>query len=341
MQHLKKVFCFGELLLRMSPQADAGWIKQTSMPTYIGGAELNVSNALIRWGVPVRYCTALPPNFLSKQIIDSLSDKGIDTTAINGSGDRIGIYYMMQGADLKNAGVVYDRSNSSFASLQPGQLDWNEILTDVDWFHFSAITPALSDNIAAVCLEGLKAAAAKNIPVSVDLNYRAKLWKYGKTPQEVMPALVAYCDIIMGNVWAAGLMLGISLNEALVSMNEQPHYLQQAAESSVEIQARYPKCRLVANTYRFSDDINDAICYYATLYADGALYHSSTYNSDAVVDKSGSGDCFMAGLIYSLRNGYTHQQTIDFATAAAFSKLFIEGDATNLSVNDIKNKIQK
>src|SRR5271156_1780123 len=135
MKHLKKVFCFGELLLRMSPSLDNAWIETSCMPVYLGGAELNVSKALTMWEVPVRYCTALPSNLLSQQIISYLAAEGIDTSGIHSSGDRIGIYYMAHGADLKSAGVIYDRSNSSFASLQPGQLDWEELLKDVDWFH--------------------------------------------------------------------------------------------------------------------------------------------------------------------------------------------------------------
>ncbi len=124
MQQLKKVFCFGELLLRMSPSLDNTWIETASMPVYLGGAELNVSKALTMWQVPVRYCTALPPNLLARQITSHLNESGIDTSGIHSSGDRIGIYYMAHGADLKSAGVIYDRSHSSFACLQPGQLDW-------------------------------------------------------------------------------------------------------------------------------------------------------------------------------------------------------------------------
>ncbi len=336
---MKKVFCFGELLLRMSPPQDVSWIEQASMPTYLGGAELNVSKALTKWGVPVKYVTALPDNMLSEQIIAHLTEKGIDTSGIHASGDRIGIYYMAQGADLKNAGVVYDRSNSSFSCLKRGMLDWDTLLQDVDWFHFSAITPALSAGIADVCLEGLEAAAARNIPVSVDLNYRAKLWKYGKAPHEIMPELVKHCDIVMGNVWAASIMLGTPIDEQVISDNTQEQYLRQAAKTSIAIQSRYPKCKIVANTYRFSDQ--DEINYYATLYADDQLFHSATYDSDAVIDKSGSGDCFMAGLIYTLREHQGYQDVINFATSAAFTKLFVPGDATDVSVNEIKNKIKK
>ena len=124
------VFCFGELLLRMSPSLNGEWIRDAQMPFYIGGAELNVATALANWGTPVKYCTALPDNYLSREILDELVQKKIDTSAIQFSGDRIGIYYLPQGADLKNAGVIYDRSHSSFAALSPGMINWTEVLKD-------------------------------------------------------------------------------------------------------------------------------------------------------------------------------------------------------------------
>ncbi len=191
------------------------------------------------------------------------------------------------------------------------------------WTGFTSalLPPALSDSIAKVCEEGLKAASSKKITISVDLNYRAKLWKYGKTPLEVIPDLVQYCDLVMGNIWAANTMLGIPLDDALISEDEQAAYLEQAAITSEAIQAHFPKCKTVANTYRFSDDAESKIKYYAALYTDGVLYHSATYNSSEVIDKSGSGDCFMAGLIYATREGYDAQHTIDFATSCRIFKI--------------------
>jgi len=156
---MKKVFCFGEILLRMSPDIKGEWIKNSSMSVYIGGAELNVVNALAKWNVPVQYCTATPNIYLSKAIIESLQQNNIDISKIIFSGDRIGAYYLAQGTDLKNAGVIYDRAHSSFSALQPGTIDWDEMLKDADWFHFSAISPALNENVAVVCKEALEVAS--------------------------------------------------------------------------------------------------------------------------------------------------------------------------------------
>ena len=205
---MHKVCCFGELLLRMSPALNKEWIYASGMAAYIGGAELNVATALAKWNIPVKYFTALPDNYLSKEIMEYLEENNIDTSAIHISGDRIGAYYLPQGTDLKHAGVIYDRAHSSFFHLQPGMVNWDEVLDGCTWFHFSAISPAINENAATVCKEALEAASAKGLTISVDLNHRSKLWKYGKDPVEVMPALVEYCDVIMGNIWAAETLLG-------------------------------------------------------------------------------------------------------------------------------------
>lgn len=197
----KKICCFGELLFRFSPQMQGVFINEASMPVYVGGTELNVATALSKWDLPVKYLTALPDNYLSKEIIDSLSKKNIDVAGILFCGERIGIYYLPQGADLKHNAIIYDRNHSSFASLMPGQINWDNVFANVSWFHLSAISPALHANAAAVCVEAVKAAADKNITISIDLNFRAKLWQYGKMPVEIIPTIVEHCDVVMGNVW--------------------------------------------------------------------------------------------------------------------------------------------
>jgi 2-dehydro-3-deoxygluconokinase len=205
---MKKIFCFGELLLRYSPDEQS--FANASMPFFAGGAELNVATALAKWKMHTRYCTALPENWLTNQIIRMLVERNIDTSAIQYGGERTGIYYLPQGSELKNAGVIYDRKDSSFAMLKPGTIDWDKVLTGCSWFHFSAISPALNETAAEVCLEALKAARAKGLTISIDLNYRSKLWQYDKKPVDIIPALITYCDVVMGNLWSAEKLLGIS-----------------------------------------------------------------------------------------------------------------------------------
>ena len=147
---MKKVLSFGDILLRFSPDATGNWIDQHSIPVYLGGAELNVANALARWKIPVAYCSAVPDNYLSLSILEKLRTSGIDISRMITHGDRIGIYFLAQGTDLKNAGVIYDRANSSTATLKPGTIDWDKVLADISWFHFSAISPAITENLAHV-----------------------------------------------------------------------------------------------------------------------------------------------------------------------------------------------
>lgn len=336
----KKVLCFGEVLLRMSPFANGGWIERQQIPTFVGGAEANVATALSGWGVSAAYCTAMPSNYLADDIDAYFKSKGIDTGTIHRSGNRVGIYYLQQGADLKHAGVVYDRAYSSFAGLRPGMINWEEVFADVSWFHFSAISPALNEHIPAVCKEALEVASAKGITISVDLNYRAKLWQYGKLPVEVMPELVQYCDLIMGNIWAAGTLLGIPLDESLIEQNNKEEFIEHAEVTSRIIQSKYPKCKAVANTFRFEQE-DGSIDYYTTLFEESKLSVSPHFSTRTVADKIGSGDCFMGGLIYGYYNNHTAQQTIDFAAAAAFGKLNEIGDATGQTIDQVQAIIQK
>lgn len=325
-----KVLSFGELLLRICPDGDGEWLAENKLPFYVGGAELNVATALALWQIPSAYFTALPENFMSEQIIGYMNARDIDTSKIHHGGDRIGLYYLPKGKDLKNAGVIYDRANSAFAMLQTGTVNWDKVLDGVTWFHFSAICPALNQAAADVCLEALKAASAKGITISIDLNFRAKLWQYGKQPIEIVPQLAAYCDLIMGNIWAAEKMLGIAVPDGIVEVDDKKTYLEQAKKTSEEIVNKFPKCKHVANTFRF--DYQKGIRYYTTLYTNNELLVSKEYLSYQILDKVGSGDCFMAGLIYGFYKGNNPLQTLNFATAAAYNKLYIPSDATTATV---------
>jgi len=333
----KKVLCFGELLLRISP-APASDVAAQPMLLYVGGAEANVATALAGWNVPVKYCTVLPDNFMSRHVLHYLEYKGIYTSSIVFNGNRIGVYYLERGADLKGS-VIYDRDHSSFAGIKRGMIDWDKVLQDVSWLNFSAISPALNENVADVCLEAVEAASRKGITISVDLNYRSRLWKYGKQPIDIMPALVAHCDLVMGNIWSADTLLGIPVDADIHSKGTQQAYLAHAEQTSKAIMAKFPKCSTVANTFRFDSAKNDVL-YYTALYTNGQLYPSSAFTCQGVMDRSGSGDCFMAGLIYGLYNNNTPQEVVNYATAAAFGKLQELGDATGQDVLTI-SKMEK
>ena len=331
------VLSFGELLLRISPDEGGDWLKENSFPFYIAGAELNVATALALWKIPSKYITALPDNGLARQIADYLQQQKIDMSAVLYHGNRIGLYFLTKGKDLKNDALIYDRAHSAFSELKPGMIDWEKHFEGVSWLHFSAICPAINQNIADVCKEALEAASEKNVTISVDLNYRSKLWQYDKKPTEIMPELVHYCDVVMGNVWAIDTMLGIPVIPDIHESGQKSIYLKEALKTSEELMRQYPKCKAVANTFRF--DAKNNVSYYASLYTGDELYVSNEFCTTQIVNKVGSGDCFMAGLIYGFYNNFDPSQTLEFATTAAFEKLFIESDTTNIPASEILAKL--
>ena len=336
---MSKVLCFGELLLRIAPPSGIDWLEEGQLPVFAGGSELNVASALAQWGQAVKYCTALPNNGISKDIIRHIGKRGIDLSTVIYTGERIGLYFLQQGADMKGVETVYDRKHSSFATLGLGEVDWTKVLEDVHWFHFSAIVPALSGAAAALCKEALEAAHAMQIPISVDLNYRSLLWKYGKTPEAVMPELLQYCTLVMGNIWSANALLNIPLHQDIQQFALKDQFIQQATETANEIRRRFPSCIWVANTFRF-DRVSVSIEYYAALDHAAGRVQSPLFTSKHITEKVGSGDCFMAGLIYGILSGHTPQEIVNFAAAAAFGKLHEKGDSTGHSLDQVQKILQ-
>ncbi|NSL88398.1 sugar kinase [Chitinophaga solisilvae] len=324
-----KVITFGEILLRLSPE-----LAQHTAAVYVGGAEANVAAALAQWGTPVAYISKVPDNGLSRDVLQQLSQRGIHTDRMLWGGDRIGIYYLAQGSDLKHAEVVYDRKYSSFSSIEPGTTDWDALLGDATWFHWSAISPALNPQAAVICKEVLEAATRKGMTISTDLNFRSKLWQYGKKPFEIMPELVQYCDVVMGNIWAAHTMLDTSLNTTALEADTKAVYLEEAEKVAREITETYKRCKRVAFTFRFSKAATHNQ-YYAFYYHNGQVSVSKEYDTREVVDRVGSGDCFMAGLIHAQLQGKNEADIIAFAAAAAYSKFFVKGDFNTTSAEDI------
>lgn len=305
------------------------------MPVYLGGAELNVATALAGWNLPVKYITALPEHYLSREIIQHLSQKNVDTASIYISGNRIGTYYIPQGADLKSAGVIYDRAGSSFSSLTTGTINWNETLEDCSWFHCTAINPALNEEAAAVCVEAIQTASEKGLTISIDLNYRSKLWQYGQQPATVMPQLVQYADVLMGNIWAAEQLLGIP-SPVKESTGKTKEELVAAAETVFGlVQQQYPKIKTQAFTFRLEEE------YFSVAKQEEQIAVSATFPLNNIIDKAGSGDCFMAGLIYGLEHKHPLQEIINYSSAAAVGKMQEKGDATAQSITDIQKRVSE
>lgn len=328
---MNTICCFGELLLRLAP--DNTWTASQAMPVFIGGAELNAATALANWHIPVKYVTALPDNYLSKQVLEDISKRNINIEDVVLSGERIGTYYLPLGSELKNAGVIYDRAHSSFSELRPGVINWKKILNGCHWFHFSAISPALNENVAAVCREALEAATEMGLTISVDLNYRNKLWQYGKQPVEIMPALLKYCHVVMGNIWAAESLLGITSTIAESKGKTKEELVEAAGKSMLQIHQQYSHVSTMAYTFRLDNS------YWAVMQHGADMQISKEFVVNNVVDKVGSGDCFMAGLIYGLYKKNTAKNIIDFAAAVAVGKLQEAGDTTQQTIEKVTERI--
>ncbi|MGK6350214.1 PfkB family carbohydrate kinase [Parapedobacter sp. DT-150] len=322
------ILSFGELLLRLSSSGGSFLGSDSEVSVFPGGSEANVAASLGRWGVPCSYLSRVPDNELTTQALTTLKSLGVDVSPTLLEGDRLGLYFLLSANGLSKGEVVYDRKYSAFSQLTPGMIDWDKVLEPYTWFHWSALTPALSESLAAVCLEALKAANQRGLRVSVDLNYRNKLWNYGKQPIEVMPELLQYCDVIMGNIWAANKMLGTAVLETLDRDTPPETYFEHAIESADQVKSMVPHCRHIAYTFRFMDSPTHNLLY-GTYHAQGTDVISSINETNHVVDRIGSGDAFMAGLIYALVAGKEGQAVINTATAAGFQKLFVKGDFGN------------
>ena len=323
-----KILSFGELLLRLSSSGGSFLGEAGQVAVFPGGSEANVAASLGQWGIPCSFLSRIPDNDLTAQALLTLEKLGVDVSPSLLEGDRIGLYFLLSANGLTKGEVIYDRKYSSFSQLEPGKIDWERVLEGYTWFHWSALTPALNAPLAAVCAEALTVAKRKGLCVSVDLNYRNRLWNYGKDPIDVMPPLLSHCDVVMGNIWAASKMLGTSVLETLGRDTSPDVYFEHARESAQEVFRLLPECRHVAYTFRFMDTATHNLLY-GTYHTREADYLSSIHETNEVVDRIGSGDAFMAGLIYALVSEKSGQEVIDTATAAGFKKLFVKGDFGN------------
>ncbi|HMB91078.1 MAG TPA: sugar kinase [Rhodothermales bacterium] len=331
---MSHVVTFGEIMLRLSPPGFLRFKQAHSFEVIYGGGESNVAVSLANYGVPVRFVTRLPENDLGDTAIGELRKRGVDTQHIIRAGDRIGIYFCETGAVSRGSKVIYDRAHSALAEIQPGMVDWDAVLQGADWFHWTGITPAISEGAALVCREAIEAANRKGITVSTDLNYRKKLWNWGRTPEEVMQDLVAGCDIILGNEEDAAQVFGIHPEGVDVTSGE----VDAAAYESVarQLMKRFPQCKKVIITLRGSLSASHNT-WSGVLWDGEQLFQAPTYDITDIVDRVGGGDAFMGGLIYGLRTyPGDDQQALNFATAASALKHTIYGDTNLVTVDEVE-----
>lgn len=324
-------------MLRLATPDYQRFIQSNSLNATFGGGEANVAVSLANYGMDAEFVTRLPKNDIADWCISELRKYNVETKNVIKGGDRVGIYFLETGAVARASKVVYDRANSSIAEIQPGMINWHEVLKGADWFHWTGITPALSQGAAEACLEAIKVANEMGVTVSCDLNYRKNLWKYGKKASEIMPELVAGCDIILGNEEDAEKVFGIKPEGFDVAHTGGEVNATEFESVCTQMMKKFPRAKKVIITLRGSINANHNT-WGGVLYADSQLYQSKRYDITHIVDRVGGGDSFMGGLIYGLLT-YTDddQKALEFAVAASCLKHTIYGDFNLVSVTEVEN----
>lgn len=332
---MQKVVTFGEIMLRLATPDYLRFIQSSNLTATFGGGEANVAVSLANYGIPVEFITRLPENEIGEWAVSELRKYNVGTQNIVRGGDRVGIYFLETGAVARPSKVVYDRAGSSIAEIKPGTIDWEEVLKGADWFHWTGITPAISQGAADVCLEAIKAANKLGVTVSTDLNYRKNLWNYGKSASEVMPELVAGCDVILGNEEDAEKVFGIKPEGFEVEHTGGEVDAAEFESVCKQMMQRFPRAKKVIVTLRGSINANHNT-WGGCLYSD-KLYQSGRYDITHIVDRVGGGDSFMGGLIYGLMTYENDdQKALDFAVAASCLKHTVYGDFNLVTAKEVE-----
>ncbi len=325
-----KVITFGELMLRLAPENYLRFVQSDKYEATFGGAEANVAVSLANYGTDAAFVTKLPAHEIGQAAVNSLRKYGVDTSKIVRGGERVGIYYCEKGASQRPSKVIYDRAYSSIALAQKSDFDWDRIFEGASWFHFTGITPALSDGVAEICLEACKKAKEKKITVSCDLNFRKKLWSKEKAGR-AMGEICNYVDYCIANEEDAKDVFGIEAENTDINGGklDRNGYISVARKLTEKFHFKG-----VAITLRESKSANDND-WSGMLYTNGEAYFSKKYSMH-IVDRVGGGDSFGAGLIYALLSGYDPQRTIEFAVAASCLKHSVEGDYNMVSLSEVE-----
>ena len=332
-----KIVTFGEIMLRLATPGYLRFSQTNELSATFGGGEANVAVSLANYGMDAEFVTRLPENDIAAACVKDLHKHGVKTDHIVYGGDRMGIYFLETGAVARASKVVYDRAHSAISEIKPGMIDWKQVLAGADWFHWTGITPAISQGAADVCLEAIQTANRLGIPVSCDLNYRKNLWKYGKKASEVMPDLVAGCDIILGNEEDAEKVFGVKPEGFDVTATAGEVNAAEFESVCTQLMQRFPRARKVIITLRGSINANHNT-WGGVLYDGKQLFQSPRYDITHIVDRVGGGDSFMGGLIYGLLTyPQDDQLALNFAVAASCLKHTIYGDYNEVTVKEVES----
>ena len=325
-----RIVTFGEIMLRLAPNGYYRFFQDDQLQATFGGGEANVSVSLANYGLDSAYVTKLPAHAIGQAAVNSLRYFGVDTSFIARGGDRVGIYFLEKGASQRGSVCIYDRAHSAIQEATSSDFDWDKIFDGAEWFHFTGITPALGENLVEICLEACKAARAKGVRISCDLNYRGKLWTREQA-REAMTKLYEYVDVCISNEEDAKDVFGIEAEGTDITGGKLNTEGYKSVAKQLADRFGFEK---VAITLRTSISANDndwqGMLYDGTDYCFSKQYHLH------IVDRVGGGDSFGGGLIYALVSGYSTQDAIEFAVAASALKHSVEGDFNRVSVDEVK-----
>jgi len=328
---MKRVVTFGEIMMRLNPPGYQRFVHADEFEASYAGGEANVAVSLAQYGMDAAFVTKLPAHEIGQCAVNALRKYGVDTKSVVRGGDRLGIYFVEKGASQRASKVIYDRAGAAIAKASASDFDWDTIFEGADWFHWTGITPALGGDLPEICLDACKAAKAKGVKISCDLNFRKKLWSSQKA-NEVMSKLMPYVDVCIANEEDAKDVFGIEAENTDIDAGKLNHegYISVAKQLCDRF-----GCEKVAITLRSSISANDND-WAAMLYSGGEAYFSPSYHIH-IVDRVGGGDSFGGGLIYSMLTEKAPQDAINFAVAASCLKHTIEHDFNLVSVAEVES----
>lgn len=327
-----KVLTFGEIMLRLKAPGHERLMQSPQLEATFGGGEANVAVSLANYGMDAAFLTVLPENTLGDACLGELRRFNVDTSRILRGSGRMGIYFLEAGANQLPSKVIYDRADSSVALAGPGSIDWDIAFRDVEWFHITGITPAISESLMQLSLESVNEAKKRGITVSCDLNYRKNLWKYGKSAQEIMPLIAEKADVLIANEEDVQKSLGITIDVDVESGKIDSNKYEILSTKVLEA---YPNVKKIAITLRESRSA-DANGWSACINNRKEFIVSRHYDINDIIDRVGGGDSFGGGLIYGLANYDTDREALEFAVAASCLKHSILGDFNRVSADDVK-----
>ncbi len=333
---MQKVVVFGEVMLRLATEVHERFSQAEKFNITYGGGETNVAISLNNYNIPASLVTRLPDNDMGQACKNYIKQFGIDTHDIVYGGKRLGLYYLETGAVHRGSKVVYDREDSSFATLERGMIDWEKVFENADLFHWSGLSAALSEKTTDVLAEAIQVAHHKGITISCDINLRENLWNYGKTPNDVMPSLVAMCDLIFGNEYDAEQAMGIEVDDNIRGKFTNESFVL----ASELVMNAYPKIKKIITTRR--GNINASNNTLRGLIYDGKkLIESPVYSITHIVDRVGGGDAFTGGILYGFLTWPDDcNRMLNFGIAASSLKHTVTGDSNQVTVEEVEKAMQ-